>query len=163
LNQLASKANFKIMIQYIALVLLATQVSTYSIDGSKQLSKINLGKNQLANWQQNSQWSNCWRDAILALEEGCKQDNTNDESRGKLAVALANCHLSRSGLATYHCTNQMTVRECTKDMLSSNVAFHTYTEFTTHVGKYLYFYLTVKTIFVFTCKARCFNNVQKRA
>jgi erythromycin esterase-like protein len=127
-----SKKNMNTLIVIISCLLVPHAVHSFLFN--KQLETVNLGKNQLVVLQGNAQWSTCWKDAVSALEQGCKDLSSNDEKRSKLAVALANCHLSKSGLQTYTCTKDMTVQECTKNMLASTIAFNTYTEFTTHVG-----------------------------
>ncbi|KAL0487889.1 2 TM domain-containing transmembrane protein [Acrasis kona] len=126
----------KYMIIILAIVLSSLAPTQQFFFGHSE--KVDKGMKQLAVIQSNSQWSDCWKEAISNLEEGCKSKNS-DESRSKLAVALANCHLQKSGMRTFDCTREMTVRECTKDMLSSPIAFNTYTEFTTHVDNICFY------------------------
>ncbi|KAL9649673.1 hypothetical protein ABK040_003350 [Willaertia magna] len=100
---------------------------------------IEKGKNQLMKFQEQSQWSPCWKEQITTLLKDCQELKQNELKRTKLAIHLTNCHLQKSGLSTYKCTNEMSIKECTKDMISSTIAFNTYTEFTTHVDNICYF------------------------
>jgi septal ring factor EnvC (AmiA/AmiB activator) len=73
------------------------------------------------------------------MENSCRVLRVDDIVRSKLAIAFTNCHLQKSGLSGYVCTSDMTVHECTKDMLSSPIAFNTYTEFTGHVDNICFY------------------------
>ncbi|KAG2374322.1 hypothetical protein C9374_010892 [Naegleria lovaniensis] len=97
------------------------------------------GKELLGHYKKQSDWSNCWRDAVNEMVEHCKQIKTDEITRTKLAIQLTNCHLSKSGLMTYQCKDDMTIQECTKDMITSPIAFNSYTEFSTHVDNICFF------------------------
>ncbi|KYQ89316.1 hypothetical protein DLAC_09975 [Tieghemostelium lacteum] len=73
----------------------------------------------------NSRTSRCWEESMDILSGGCK--GMDDVSRSRLAVKLANCHLSKSGLPTYTCTFDMSIPECTSKM--DHLSFTTYTNF----------------------------------
>lgn len=64
------------------------------------------------------------------LETGCKDIGEDDQRR--LAVHLANCQLGASGMKTFRCTHDMTIKECTKGM--SDQAWNSYTSMLTHTG-----------------------------
>ncbi|KAF0973233.1 hypothetical protein FDP41_008440 [Naegleria fowleri] len=100
---------------------------------------IEKGKELLGHYKKQSDWSNCWRDAVNELVEHCKQLKTDEMKRTKLAIQITNCHLSKSGLRTYECKDYMTIQECTKDMITSPIAFNSYTEFSTHVDNICFF------------------------
>ena len=74
----------------------------------------------------------CWSKAVSDLTAGCR--DMDDDQRSRLAVQFANCHLGKSGLATYGCTPEMSIEACTKPMVDSPaaLAFQTYTSFLTH-------------------------------
>ncbi|EFC50647.1 predicted protein [Naegleria gruberi] len=97
------------------------------------------GKTLLVKYQAKSDWSNCWKVAVDSMTRSCKEIKTREEIRSKLAIQLTNCHLAKSGLKTFECTEMMTVEECTKDMISSPIAFNAYTEFSTHVDQICFY------------------------
>ena len=78
------------------------------------------------------QFGECWTAAVQNVKNGCGRGATEQE-RGKLAVGMANCHFRLSGLPTYSCSPQMTVEECTKGMATSDIAFNTYSLYSTHI------------------------------
>ena len=94
-----------------------------------------LGESKLRELKRQSESSPCWRDARSQLDASCK--NLTDMQQSWLAVAFANCHLAKSSRQIYPCSDSMTIDECTRDM--NPVAFHTYTEFSTHAGHICYF------------------------
>lgn len=115
-------------------------------------------------WTENSkssgQWSSCWKRAVENLIQGCRDLKDNDERRSKLAVHLTNCHLMKSGIRPFICTEDMSVRECTHDMYASQSAWTTYTQFITHVGMLLHFGISVYVMqitFVIIFKQKCFQ------
>jgi len=59
----------------------------------------------------------CSARAVGDLKAGCR--DMGDTAQSRLAVAFANCHLAKSGLATYECTATMTIEQCTKPMVDS--------------------------------------------
>lgn len=73
----------------------------------------------------------CRGSAVALLEKGCKDMGEDDQRR--LAVFLANCQLGASGLPTYKCTHDMSVKQCTKGM--SDQAWNSYTSMLTHTGE----------------------------
>ena len=98
-------------------------------------SRLELGEAGLRELEGKAEHSPCWRRAVERLDHSCKR--LSDMEQSKLAVAFANCHLEKSGRATYPCTEEMSVRECTEPMDSD--AYQTYTHFFTHTGHICYF------------------------
>ena len=78
--------------------------------------------------------ASCWAAAVGKLESGCAQVAKDDDAQSRLAVEFTNCHLAKSGLPTYACTEEMTLQECTRPMAdsASGLAYSTYTLFYTH-------------------------------
>uniref|UniRef100_A0A8D8KE51 Protein brambleberry n=1 Tax=Culex pipiens TaxID=7175 RepID=A0A8D8KE51_CULPI len=56
----------------------------------------------------------CHHRVILKLKNSCSQLNAEDI--GKLAVMLLNCQSDAEGRPIYHCTDQMSLKECTSSM-----------------------------------------------
>ncbi|XP_065080125.1 protein brambleberry-like [Ochlerotatus camptorhynchus] len=56
----------------------------------------------------------CHHRVILKLKNSCER--LNAEQIGKLAVMLLNCQSDSEGRKVYHCTEQMTLKDCTKEM-----------------------------------------------
>uniref|UniRef100_A0A1Q3FH47 Uncharacterized protein n=1 Tax=Culex tarsalis TaxID=7177 RepID=A0A1Q3FH47_CULTA len=56
----------------------------------------------------------CHHRVILKLKNSCNQ--LNAEEIGKLAVMLLNCQSDAEGRPIYHCTDQMSLKECTGSM-----------------------------------------------
>ena len=98
-------------------------------------SRLELGEAGLRELEGKAAHSPCWRDAVDQLDLSCKL--LNDMEQSKLAVAFANCHLAKSGRATYPCSEEMSVLECTESM--DTEAYQTYTHFFTHTGHICYF------------------------
>ena len=71
------------------------------------------------------------------MEETCAE--LSEESRTKLAVWFMNCHLQKSGLDTYDCGSQDSVRKCTSAIAENQLAFNAYTEFFLHIDHICYF------------------------
>lgn len=90
--------------------------------------------------QQSERYSGCYKEALSKLHHGCKGLKDNDNERSKIAVHFTNCHLMKSGLAPYTCTDYMNIQECTQNMLTSPIAFNAYTQFSSHVEN-LCFYI----------------------
>ncbi|KAI4465757.1 protein gamete expressed 1 [Holotrichia oblita] len=61
-----------------------------------------------------SELDKCQQRIILQLNKGCNQ--MNDEDVSKMAVMLLNCQSSIEGRRVYHCTHEMAIKECTKNM-----------------------------------------------
>merc|ERR1719316_618020 len=82
----------------------------------------------------------CWDSAVAALESGCR--SMDDARRSRLAVMFTNCHLEKSGLTTYTCTEAMSVEACPRPMVDSvnSIAYSAYTTFFTHAES-MCFYL----------------------
>ena len=78
--------------------------------------------------------ASCWAAAVGKLESGCAQVAKDDDAQSRLAVEFTNCHLAKSGLPTYECAEEMTLKECTRPMVdsASGLAYSTYTLFYTH-------------------------------
>ena len=70
----------------------------------------------------------CWDTVVQALETQCSE--LGEEARARLALALANCHLRRSGLKEVECAERR-FEECTREM--DWKGWTAYTEFFTHV------------------------------
>lgn len=56
----------------------------------------------------------CHHRVILKLKKSC--EHLNAEQIGKLAVMLLNCQSDSEGRKVYHCTEQMSLKDCTKEM-----------------------------------------------
>ena len=98
------------------------------------------GREQLELLKRDAASSPCWEAALSKLETGCRV--LDDETQSRLAIAFTNCHLAKSGLPTYACTDAMTVEACTAPMAASTsgLAFSSYTTFFTHAES-MCFYL----------------------
>lgn len=70
----------------------------------------------------------CWDTVVQALETQCNE--LGEQDRARLALALANCHLRRSGLQQVECTGR-SFEDCTRDL--DWKGWTAYTEFFTHV------------------------------
>lgn len=106
-----------------------------------QRQRLQNGQQEFEKISSRAEHSKCWEEAVSRLQDGCKQLTDIEQSR--LAISFANCHLSKSGLETYPCSNDQSIEECTKDMAKSVLAFNTYTEFYTHTSD-ICFYLQSK-------------------
>ena len=80
---------------------------------------------QLKKW---SQTAPCWNQALKQFDSGCRHLSSVDQSR--LAIALTNCHLARSGHPTFPCNDKQPIEECTRSMDKAD--FIMYTEFFTN-------------------------------
>ncbi|EGC39990.1 hypothetical protein DICPUDRAFT_147134 [Dictyostelium purpureum] len=97
----------------------------------------NSGKEALESITKSSNDNKCLRECLEEMHSSCS--DMDDTSTSRLAVKLTNCHLEKSGLKTYRCTSQMTVKECTGSM--DQVSFLSYTNFyisTQHVCHYIH-------------------------
>ncbi|KAL1484761.1 hypothetical protein MTO96_011013 [Rhipicephalus appendiculatus] len=56
----------------------------------------------------------CHHKVLLGLTSSCSQ--LNEEDLGKLSVRLLNCQSAVEGRPTFACTDEMTLRQCTKGM-----------------------------------------------
>ena len=106
-----------------------------------QRQRLENGEKEYKNIQRRAEHNECWEEAISRLQDGCSQLTDIEQSR--MAIAFANCHLSKSALETYPCDDDQTIEECTKDMAKNVLAFNTYTEFYTHTSD-ICFYLHSK-------------------
>lgn len=80
---------------------------------------------QIEEW---SQTAPCWDRALRQFGSGCKHLSSVDQSR--LAIALTNCHLARSGHPIFPCNDKQSIEECTRSMDKAD--FIMYTEFFTN-------------------------------
>ena len=126
-------------------LLLATLIPTQCGGASFELdtmasSRAQAGKAQLDELLRDSSSASCWGRAIESLTAGCKQ--MDDVERSRLAVQFANCHLEKSGLQTYECSESMNIAQCTGPMVASpsGLAYSTYTLFYSHAES-MCFYL----------------------
>lgn len=106
-----------------------------------QQQRLENGEYEFKVLRSRAEHSHCWEKAVSRLQDGCKQ--LNDVEQSRLAIAFANCHLSKSGLETYQCREEQSIEECTKDMARNVLAFNAYTEFYTHTSD-ICFYLQSK-------------------
>lgn len=99
--------------------------------------RFKVGKETLETYKTHAQQSPCWKNAVSKIETSCK--DLRDIEQSFLAIAFTNCHLEKSGRATYPCERSKgtTVKECTKDMDDST--FSTYTTFFTHTSNMCFF------------------------
>lgn len=67
----------------------------------------------------------------INIKSSCKA--LTYENHARLAIALANCHLSKAGLRTYPCTRTSDLLKCTQAIGTDSVAFSTYNTFFAHV------------------------------
>jgi hypothetical protein len=85
-------------------------------------SRLAAGKAQLDELLSNGKGPNrgtqCWREAVAALDGGCK--GLDDERQSRLAVSFANCHFSKSGLRTYTCSADASIESCTAAMATDH-------------------------------------------
>ncbi|KAG8447785.1 hypothetical protein GDO86_015045 [Hymenochirus boettgeri] len=89
----------------------------------------------LQDFAQHPRYGDCWRQALQRVDVGCKR--LNDEEQSRIALAFTHCHLERSGRDFPACSEQSTIRQCTRGM--DSVAFNTYTEFFTHAHSICYY------------------------
>ncbi|KAL6079595.1 TRP domain-containing protein [Balamuthia mandrillaris] len=95
------------------------------------------GHDMYLSLQENAAKEKCWTQAILLFDEGCR--GMNEETKGRLAVALTNCHLMRSGMDPFLCSSDMSILECTSPMTKDPIAFNTFTEFFLHAENVCYY------------------------
>ncbi|GAM17696.1 hypothetical protein SAMD00019534_008710 [Acytostelium subglobosum LB1] len=129
INNNKSRSNI-LFITILFLVLATLANVTQSFPGffeldSKSNERALKGKDELESLLTNSKKSKCWEQCMESLVHGCKE--MDDVQRSRLAVKLASCHLEKSGLTSYQCTDKMSIPECTSSM--SELAYMTYTNF----------------------------------
>ena len=95
---------------------------TFEIVSSESLSH---GQKHLSRLQKWSETAQCWNEALTQFQSGCKHLSSVDQSR--LAIALTNCHLARSGHPIFPCSQSQSIEECTRSMDKAD--FIIYTEF----------------------------------
>ena len=119
--------------------LLSSCVSVFQVDPHAQ-SRIEEGKAQLDQLVADPAAQGCWSKAVAALESGCR--SMDDQRRSRLAVQFTNCHMEKSLLPTYACTESMDIAQCTRPMVDSvnSIAYSAYTTFYTHAES-MCFYL----------------------
>ena len=119
--------------------ILAIASPQFQLDASLE-RRAAAGREQLELLKRDAASSPCWEAALSKLETGCRA--LDDETQSRLAIAFTNCHLAKSGLPTYACTDEMTVEACTAPMAASTsgLAFSSYTTFFTHAES-ICFYL----------------------
>lgn len=102
-------------------------VSTFE-EGKRQFEVIKL-KSELPKYGQ------CWKNAMLFMQSGCKQ--LSDDMQGRLSLAYLNCFLNLQGRQGYTCTEDISLEICTQEM--SDVDRGSYTTFFTHTQNICYF------------------------
>ncbi|XP_076468942.1 uncharacterized protein LOC143299544 isoform X2 [Babylonia areolata] len=107
----------------------ATQVdqNTYE-DGRKQFELIQ-HQSELPHYGQ------CWKDAVILMQSGCKR--LTDNVQGRLALAYLNCFLDLQGRRKYECDQDDTLETCTKTLEDADRA--SFTTFFTHTQNICYF------------------------
>ena len=118
----------------------ASTPPSYQVDPHRA-SRIEEGRRQLEKLGGRLQTQGCWTAAVKNLEAGCR--SLDETRRSRLAVEFTNCHLTKSGMEPYSCTEDMQIHECTKPMAVESVnslAFSVYTTFFTHAES-MCFYL----------------------
>ncbi|EDV21717.1 uncharacterized protein TRIADDRAFT_59725 [Trichoplax adhaerens] len=104
----------------------------FEIVSSESISHGQKHLNRLQKWSETSQ---CWNKALMQFHSGCKHLSSVDQSR--LAIALTNCHLARSGRPTFPCSDNQSIEECTRTMDKAD--FIIYTEFFTNAISICFF------------------------
>nr|XP_006820991.1 PREDICTED: uncharacterized protein LOC100374938 [Saccoglossus kowalevskii] len=105
---------------------------------SDDQSKFKEGETQfsaLQEYTRHPRYGQCWTNALQQINEGCRR--LTDDEQSHLALAFANCHLSKLGLNTYECLPGQTLKECTTNM--DDRGFIAYTEFFTHTQNICFF------------------------
>lgn len=139
------------MSRFISLTFVRMLMASFALHKSPVIGsqiEIPIDKKRLQNGEQEfkkirsrADRSNCWEGAISRLHHGCK--HLTDIEQSRLAIAFANCHFEKSGLKKYPCGENDSIKQCTRDMAESVLAFNTYTEFYTHTSD-ICFYLQSK-------------------
>ncbi|KAJ8302120.1 hypothetical protein KUTeg_021107 [Tegillarca granosa] len=80
-------------------------------------------------------YGQCWKDAIIKIQKGCKQ--LSDVMQSRLALAYLNCFLKMQERPMYECEWDQPVAECTRNMI--DVDRSSYTTFFTHTQNICYF------------------------
>lgn len=117
-----------------------SEASLFQVDTTAS-ARADAGRRQLEELlQEGSPQRSCWAQAVENLKAGCR--SMDDTERSRLAVQFTNCHLQKSGLWTYPCTDAMDVAACTAPMVESpsGLAYSTYTLFYSHAES-MCFYL----------------------
>ena len=120
---------------YVLLWFLLNTVTCVSLSREEDEERKYLGEAKFREVVRKSEENACWKEAVALINSTCKKMTDVEQSR--LAVAFANCHLSKSGRTTYACNISDSIKDCTGTM--DSVAFQTYTEFFTHTGHICYF------------------------
>eukprot|EP00079_Xenopus_tropicalis_P029543 XP_012825008.1 PREDICTED: uncharacterized protein LOC100493164 isoform X1 [Xenopus tropicalis] len=89
----------------------------------------------LQDFARHPRYGDCWHQALQRVDVGCKR--LNEEEQSRIALAFTHCHLERSGRDFPTCTEQSSIRQCTRGM--DSVAFNAYTEFFTHAHSICYY------------------------
>lgn len=105
---------------------------SFEIVSSESLSH---GQKHLSRLQKWSETAQCWNEALTQFQSGCKHLSSVDQSR--LAIALTNCHLARSGHPIFPCSENQSIEECTRAMDKAD--FIIYTEFFTNAISICFF------------------------
>ena len=87
------------------------------------------GRSHYETYQNEAERDECWRTAVSALNETCR--DLSQAARQRLAIAFANCHWLSAERRTYKCTDDMSIASCTSEMTES--AFDVYTQFFNHI------------------------------
>ncbi|XP_046358220.2 uncharacterized protein LOC124136351 isoform X2 [Haliotis rufescens] len=80
-------------------------------------------------------YGTCWKDAMMTIQNGCKQ--LTDDVQGRLSLAYLNCFLEFQGRDVYECDADQPFHECAKNML--DVDRGSFTTFFTHTQNICYF------------------------
>ncbi|XP_047099644.1 uncharacterized protein LOC124717033 [Schistocerca piceifrons] len=75
----------------------------------------------------------CWKQAVAALQGGCRQ--LDEKTHGDLALQFSDCFLEMSGLEKHNC--QFEDKACLREM--NQIAFDTYSKFYIHTQSMCYF------------------------
>ncbi|KAK7488541.1 hypothetical protein BaRGS_00020158 [Batillaria attramentaria] len=132
---------------FVRALLLLNSVTVYTIcrftHATAQLSHLDRstyeeGRKQFELIQHQSelpQYGQCWKDAMVFIQNGCKR--LSDDMQGRLALAYLNCFLSLQGRDVYECSQGTPVVDCTREM--SDVDRGSFTTFFTHTQNICYF------------------------
>jgi len=129
-----------IAITIISLVKVTTGISQASAHGFTEIdkSKYEEGKSQYALMDSKSKlpkYGQCWKDAIVTIQTGCKE--LDDIMQSRLALAYLNCFLEVQGRTIYHCSSLDSIADCTQMM--NDVDRGSFTTFFTYTQNICYF------------------------
>jgi hypothetical protein len=89
------------------------------------------GRKLLEDAERQGEHFECWREANEYLaQQGCKA--LTYETRARIAVKLTNCHLAKSGLRDFPCSEVEDVARCTRRLGEDALAFGTFNTFFSH-------------------------------